>query len=212
MNQTLFNTLKQLYTLRKVQIGEYEQIQKNGMRFQIHVYQIEGIGRLAIVSAKGMLGLMKMETFILSPYEKDAPLFSMDKISVKGVQDTFLAEFYDTRLQETDLSALDSVSAKYDDVASYAASPRWYDSILLPATAHKRGKKMAETYEIMAEEYLMAYIKVLNEAPECDPAVKGAKEKEYAHGLVINGGPAIDSFKKLIGEERAAELFEKYLF
>ena len=116
MNQTLFNTLKQLYTLRKVQIGEYEQIQKNGMRFQIHVYQIEGIGRLAIVSAKGMLGLMKMETFILSPYEKDAPLFSMDKISVKGVQDTFLAEFYDTRLQETDLSALDSVSAKYDDV------------------------------------------------------------------------------------------------
>ena len=55
---------------------------------------------------------------------------------------------------------------------------------------------MAETYEIMAEEYLMAYIQVLNEAPECDPAAKTAKEKAYARGLIENGGPAIDQLKK----------------
>jgi len=211
MNQTLFSTLKQLYTLRKVSVGDYETIDKNGMHFQIRVYRIEGIGKLAVVSMKAMLGLMKMETMILSPYEKDAPIFSMDKIAAMG-RDTFLAEFYDTRLQETDLSALDQVSEKYEDVTSYVPEARWYDSIRLPATVHKRGKGMADTYEIMAEDYLMAFIEVLNEAPECDTEAKKAKVKAYAHGLVINGGPAIDQFKKILGGQKAAELFEKYIF
>lgn len=212
MNQTLFTTLKQLYTIRKVPIGDYARIDKNGFQYRIHVYQIEGIGRLSLISTKALLGMMKMETLILSPYEKDAPIFSMDKISVSGVQDTFLAEFYDTRLQETDLSALARVGEKYEDVASYTPESRWYDSIRLPESVYKRGKKMAETYEIMAEEYLMAYIQVLNEAPECDPAAKTAKEKAYARGLIENGGPAIDQLKKQLGEAEAAELFEKYLF
>lgn len=211
MNQSLFSTLRQLYTLRKVRLGEFETIEKNGLQFRIHVYRIDEIGNLSIVFMKGMMGLMKMETLILSPYEKDAPIFSMDRISAAG-NDTFLAEFYDTRLQETDLSALDEVSEKYEDVDSYVPEPRWYDDIRLPATVHKRGKGMADTYEVMAEDFLMAFIRVLNEAPECDPAVKKAKVKEYAHGLVVNGGPAIDQFKKLLGEEKAAELFEKYLF
>ena len=41
---------------------------------------------------------------------------------------------------------------------------------------------------------------------------KTAKEKDYARGLIENGGPAIDQVKKILGETGSAELFEKYLF
>ena len=65
--------------------------------------------------------------------------------------------------------------------------------------------------EITAD-YLAAYLKNAEHAPEADPAVKKAKTKAYVDGLFSNGGPAVDQFKKLFGAETARDIFEGYVF
>lgn len=49
-------------------------------------------------------------------------------------------------------------------------------------------------------------------AVPCDRAEKQAKVRDYTNGLLTNGGPATDQFRKLFGEEVTVELFTKYIF
>ena len=41
---------------------------------------------------------------------------------------------------------------------------------------------------------------------------KRQKTENYVSGLIKNGGPSTDVFKKKFGAEKTAELFEKVLF
>ena len=60
--------------------------------------------------------------------------------------------------------------------------------------------------------YFAAYRENLRRADTVDPAAKRAKTADYVDGLFSNGGPAVDQFKTLFGEETAREIFEKYVF
>ena len=61
-------------------------------------------------------------------------------------------------------------------------------------------------------EYLAAYLEDAAEADYCEPAGKKEKASVYVEGLLTNGGPSTDVFKKGIGDEKTAELFRNILF
>jgi hypothetical protein len=48
--------------------------------------------------------------------------------------------------------------------------------------------------------------------PVADRAAKQAKASYYVNGLLSRGGPSTDVFKKSLGEETTAKLFETVLF
>ena len=161
-----------------------------------------------------MLGLMKMESFILTAETRDLPLFSGDFIKAMA-KCTLLEEFYDTMLEpmeESDKAVFREVKAKYADLPLYSTEPHWYDSIRYDFTLGATGKRLKNMKETITADYLAAYLKHAAHAPETDPSQKKAKTKAYVDGLFANGGPAVNQFKKLFGEPAAREIFEKFVF
>jgi len=89
----------------------------------------------------------------------------------------------------------------------------WYDSIKLSQSLSKKGKK-AHTpgFDTTAIHYLTKYLETTQTAAACQAVPKREKASVYVEGLLKNGGPSTDVFKKGIGAEKTAELFRRILF
>ena len=64
----------------------------------------------------------------------------------------------------------------------------------------------------MAEEYGEKYYELLQNCETIDPEVKKEKNAEFSGSLFNNGGPAVNQFKKMIGEEKTEEFLKRYMF
>ena len=192
--------------------GEYAKQKVSGMHFTIRRFYAEGLGSVSSMVASGFFGLMKMDTLIITPTEKDMPLFSYDRVHAMG-NDTLIFELYDTLLGETDLSALHAVKDQAAQLPEHDLGAHWYDSIKLPVSLSKKGKKaQTPAFNNCTMQYLEAFLAVSKNAVPCEAAPKREKASVYVEGLLTNGGPSTDVFKKGIGDEKTAQLFRKILF
>ena len=90
----------------------------------------------------------------------------------------------------------------------------WYISIKLEESVSVKGKVKTdkEFFDKYALEHFQAYINTVNGGADVDSELKKEKASVYVEGLLKNGGPSTDVFKKALGEESTAELFRNYLF
>jgi len=93
----VLETLKQHYEVIEKDIGSDAKLDKGLMHFTVRSFDIAGIGNLCLLNMRGMLGLMKMETVVISSFTKDVPLLNIDTVSAMG-NTTRIAELYDTRI------------------------------------------------------------------------------------------------------------------
>ncbi len=209
------DALKKNWTLRREELGADARLSGKGMTFTTEAYTVEGVGHLCIMNMKAMLGLMKMETVVLSTLDRDMPLFNLDWVGVFGKQ-TQIAELYDTQLQPFPAEKLAVFQALKDRDGDLpeppAAGEHWYDAILYPCSYHKAGRKLSERFNAAAEGYLRAFAAMIPEAPECDGAEKGAKVRAFAETLVEKSGPAVDTVTKLFGAETARRLILGHMY
>ena len=196
-------------------LGEAAQTRRmkvSGMTFDIAAYKVEGLGHVSSMVATGFFGLMKMDTLIITPTAVDMPLFSYDRVLAMG-NDTLIFELYDTLLDKADLTALEQVKAEANDLPDHDLGAHWYDSIKLAVSLSKKGKKNhTPAFDMTALAYLDAYLAACKAAAPADEASKREKASVYVEGLLKNGGPSTDVFKKGIGDEKTAQLFRKTLF
>ena len=214
MQEVIISGLQSLYGLEPIVGNPYAKIDKSGMHFKITTYAVKGFGHLSVIDMKAMLGLMKMESVILNAETRDLPLYSGDLIRVAG-KCTVLQEFYNTMIDpmsEDAKAPYRKVREKYRNLPPYVTGPHWYDDIRYDFTLGASGKGLAEKEGQITKDYFDAYLENVARSAACDPAEKRAKTAAYVDGLFKNGGPAVDQFKKLIGEEAAREVFEKYVF
>ena len=61
-------------------------------------------------------------------------------------------------------------------------------------------------------QYMNAFLADARLAAPCQADAKREKASVYVEGLLSNGGPSTDVFKKSIGEEKTAQLFREVLF
>ena len=211
MTDTLLGILRETYSLRETDAGEYASLKVNGMRFSIKAYYAEGLGHVSVMKAKGFFGLMKMDTLMIVPQEKDLPLYSYDRIFAMG-NDTLIVELYDTLTEPLDLSSLDGVKAGFTHLPERDPGEHWYDGIKLPQSLSKKGKK-AQTTDLNAltEAHFKAFLHTPANAVS-DKAKKQELSAGYVNGLLTNGGPSTDVFKKELGAEKTADLFHRVLF
>ena len=211
ISTTLLRVIANSYPLTPVSTGEFAKLKVNGMKFAIQAYYAEGLGHISIMQANGFLGLMKMDTLMIVPTERDLPLYSYDRIYAMG-NDTLIVELYNTLTQPLDLSLMSHIKAKFRHLEERDPGVHWYDSIKLPESISKKGKKAdRDDIDALAAEHFSAYLNA--------PAKKVAdteKKKElsakYVEGLLREGGPSTDVFKKGLGEEKTAKLFKTVLF
>lgn len=210
--EKLMHLISRSLSLQEQQTGEFSTLKVKGMTFTIRSFAAEGFGHVSTMSASGFLGLMKMDTLILNPFEKDMPLLSYDRIRAMG-KDSLYLELYNTMLGETDLSALDGIAETYKALPSFDPGSHWYDPIKLPQSLFKRGKKQhTAAFSEAAEAFLAGYLLLCREAPGCDREEKKEKAAAYSGGLLANGGPAADVFIGKFGREKTGEFFRNILF
>ena len=208
MTEKLLLMIAEKYPITPIDGACVDDLKVSGMKFNIRAYHAEGLGHVSVMTAKGFFGLMKMDTLIVNPTEVDLPLYSYDRIFAMG-NDTLIVELYDT-LSRGDFS-IEDVKAKYSSLTERDPGEHWYDSIKLPESISKKGKK-ADTPALsrLTTEHLVAYLDAAR--PTDNPEVKKEKATLYVEGLLSKGGPSTDAFKKTIGDEKTAELFRNILF
>lgn len=207
----MLEILNKAFTLKEIDTGEFAKVKVKGMNFVIKQYYAEGLGNVSVMKA-GFLGLMKMDTLIINPLERDMPLYSYDRVFAMG-NDTLILELYNTLLGESDLKEIKEVNQKYVKLPDHDLGEHWYDNIKLSDSTSKKGKKKdTPGFNELSEEYFKAYIEAAKKAPLCDAAVKKEKASVYVEGLLKNGGPSTDIFMKNYGREKTEYLFRNILF
>lgn len=213
MVEKIIEEIAKCSPLTEKSVGEFARFKARGMTFSCFAYAAEGLGHVSVMTAKGFFGLMKMDTFVICPEQKDLPLFSYDRIYAMG-NDTLIMELYDTCVQPiTDVSKVETVKQKYarlpERVIKDGAKEYWYDDIRLPQSIAKKGKKK-HNFDAFVEEYLQAYLQT--DAPSCAREEKVKKTAYYVEGLLSHGGAATDVLKEELGEEKTATLLRSVLF
>lgn len=206
--------LEKDFTVRPEDVGTDKRLSKNGMTFDTQSYEVEGLGHLCVLSMKAMLGLMKMETVVLSTFEKDVPLINLDWVSAFG-KETQLCELYDTQIlpyPQDKLAEFEQIREIDSDIEDYVSGPAWYDDILYPCSYRKTGKKISQRLSSAAEKYMDTLVAQLRTAENCDHDIKKAKISGFANTLVRKGGPAVNQFTKLFGKETAERLILGHMY
>ncbi len=211
MKETILNELKKRYTLEKRDMGDMKNIHKGMYNFDCEAYTVKDIGNLFFIEMKALFGLMKMETTVLTPVNKDLSFCNFDIIKAMG-NETHMFEMYRSAIKDTDLSAFNAIKEKYSDLENYETEKRWYDDCRLESSICKKGKKISEKAEAMLKECLDLYLELLDKAEDCDPEAKKEKTKEYVDRLLSEGGAAVDSMNKIIGKEKTAKLVREFMY
>lgn len=211
MTEQLLKKIAMRYTLTPLDVGEMSALRAGGMTFSVCAYAAEGLGHVSVMRAKGFFGLMKMDTLIIHPTRRDLPLYSYDRIFAAG-NDTLIVELYDTTVVPFDQSAMQAVAKDYDDLSERDPGEHWYDSIKLSASLSKKGKKkQTPRVDALTLAHFDAYMDA--DAPAVtDESAKHEKTRAYVDGLLAQGGPSTDVFKRTLGEDKTKELFYRVLF
>lgn len=211
--QQILDKVNGEFPLEEKNTGEYANMKAKGMKFQIKQYEAKGLGNVSVMEAKGFFGLMQMDTLIINPLEKDLPLFSYDRVWAMG-NDTLIIELYDTFLEKQDFSDLEVWKEENKNLPEHDLGKHWYDSIKLAESVSKKGKKEhSKAFEQFTEVYFDKFMS--NKAAKItvgDTKAKAEKASVYVEGLLSNGGPSTDVFKKEFGDVKTAQLFRKILF
>ena len=210
MTERLLSIIGKRFPLSEKDVGGFRVLKANGMKFTVRAYEAKGLGHVSVMRAKGFFGLMKMDTLIVNPTALDLSLLSYDRILAMG-NDTLIVELYDTVVDDCPTETLQSVNETYQDLPERDPGTHWYDGIKLKESFSKKGKKLTDRFNAYTEAYMKAYLE-LPSKPVMDPEKKREKTNAYVEGLLKNGGPSTDVFKKALGEEKTTELFRFVLF
>jgi len=209
MNGSVVDLFAQRGKLVAKDVSPWQTFSGKGMKYQLQSYDWDDCACVSYLSMRAFLGLMKMETLICTPYTKDLPIYSYDKLIAFGKR-SLLLEVYDTQVEPVDLSSMDAVKDSYKDLKDKQPKPAWYDSLRLSPSTFKEGKE--ERLAQLATAMTTAYLDLFATAREVDRAVKTERNRTYVEGLISNGGPAINAVRGMIGDEAAETLFRRFLF
>ena len=215
MTNKILDLVKQRYTLEEKNVGEFKTFKAKGMTFNCEAYEVQGLGHVSVMRAKGFFGLMQMDTVVIAPEKRDLPLLSYDRIVAAG-NDTLIVELYDTMGEEkADLTSVKSIKNKHANLPERFAEgeepKHWYDDIRLPETTSKKGKKKHRNeFDSYAIEYIHSYLSL--DANECNVEDKKKRTNLYVDGLLTQGGPATDVFKEEFGFDKTSDILKTVLF
>lgn len=210
MTNKILDILKTRFTLTPIDAGDMATLKASGMTFKVEAYVAEGLGHVSVMRAKGFFGLMKMDTLIINPTELDLPLYSYDRILAMG-NDTLIVELYDTLVGNYSENGMKAVKEEFASLPERDPGEHWYDSIKLPSSISKKGKKITSELDKMTLEHFKSYLSS-SDIPVEDTESKKEKAAVYVNGLLEKGGPSTDVFKKQLGIEKTTKLFREILF
>ena len=211
MIQRMLEEIKSKYACKTQDTGVFENVYIDGAKFHICAYNMKGLGRVATVQMKRLIGLWEMQSLIITPHEKDMPIYYYNCHREKGKY-MYRVEMFDTQMDPVEVSLLEAVVEKHAQLEDVPQNERWYDTMKLSANAVKTAKKK-EALSDMAWEHFSAYMQLLEEAKECKPVEKKKKAKAFVDKLCKESGIAIiEIFIGNYGDKVTEKLANEVLF
>ena len=212
--------LSKQFDVKELDAGQYSEIRVYGlMKFNVRQYHIEEIGNLSVMTTN--MGFMQMASFVITPFERNLPLLSMDYMYFPGKRKTY-TEVYDLVADKTASEyqqVLSVMNGLYETGKPLADMPRgelpWYDD-LLTVKLYKSGsvKQDPEIHTLFCDA-VKRYADAagsLSPLSDDERAVKKQITQEYSDNLIEKGGVSTDVFKKALGPETTKDFFDRVFF
>ena len=210
--------LKKDYELKEIDVGDLEEIPIMDDVYKVKQYEIVGVGNLLVMKSSKP-GQMQMDTFTLTPYLKNLPLFTTDYMYI-GEKRMFLNEIYNLVDYQDDLykgfidkfAENSSITEDLDDMPMQEC---WYDDIR-PVLVAKEATP--EDDDLIVRQFLAnleTFIEMEKASPKLDKQALQAKwecNHEYARRLVDDGGVSTERFVESIGDEKTKEFYFSIFF
>lgn len=192
------------YTLRYQNAGEF----CTG-NMKVSSYRVEGRGAVTLVRVSGPLGKLT-EAGIFVPEEKDAPVFMMDRVKTIG-KDAMSLNILEANLTKLYYRQFLNVSEDYGKIPDAEVPEGWYAKSLIQGSTAKNIQGHPEA-ESMLEDYIAAFMKVLEFAEPCAKEAKGEKIREIRENFLSDDSQSVRYVMKALGEEKGKRFFSEVLF
>lgn len=210
--------LRRHYRVTELDTGSLKNFEVAGRYHEVRQYEIEGVGNL-LVMTNPREGAMQMDTFTVTPYYKNLPLFTTDYMYFEDKR-MFLNEIYDlvefkdkTYLEYIDRFADNCGAVK--DLENMPMKECWYDGIR-PVFVGKVAAPSDDDriYDLFIKN-LETFIEMEHDLPYLPPEKRLGKWQrnfDYARALVEDGGVSTDLFVKSLGAEETKRFFYSVFF
>ena len=210
--------LKQEYELVQIDVGDLEEFTVQGRVHRVKQYEIKNVGNL-LVMTNPLRGHMQMDTFTLTPYYKNLPLFTTDYIYMEDRR-MFLNEIYSLVEYQDDvylsyIKRFKENSYITEHLPDMPVKACWYDSIR-PVLVAKQA--LPENDDLIISQFtanLETFIEMEKASPFLDDSAYKAKWEhnyEYARRLVDDGGVSTNLFVESLGADRTKRFFYSVFF
>ena len=222
MNETIdkgMAIVRENYNVKELDAGEYKDMRFYGiMKFHVDQYEVETLGNLSVMTAD--MGFMQMVSFLITPYEKNLPVCTLDYMYIFGTRKSY-TEFYNlagdangSDYQTVNAELLKMVG-RYSDIEELKVDPHWYD-VYLDAVMHKQlsSSEDARNQDMFCDA-LRTYLEASKNAEAASPEVQKIqleKTQNYCDGLIEKGGVSTDVFKQALGEDKTHDFFDRVFF
>ena len=211
--------LSKYAAVKETDPGEYKQIKMYGvMKFDVSQYDVEEIGNLSVM--KTNMGFMQMVSFVITPYEKNMPMLSMDFMYILGKRKAYV-EYYDlvadkkTPEYREVIDTLRKFEGRYINAEDIETKPAWYDKYLTIALHKAYSHDDDEDVQRLFSEAVRYYMEAAENVEKLSPEERERKlaiTQKYCDDLVRQGGVSTDVFKKSLGEKKTKDFFNKVMF
>ena len=210
--------LRRDYELIESDIGELERFTVDSRVHAVRRFEVKGVGNLVCMTNPEP-GAMQMDSFVLTPYCKNLPLFTSDYMYF-GEKRGMLNEIYSLVAYEDELytSYIERFAEncrRYEYLPEMPLRPCWYDSIRPVVIARSTGPEDDDAIFELFMSNLEIFIEMEKASPRLEGgALKAKWEKNYgyARALVEDGGVSTELFVKSLGEEKTKEFFYSVFF
>ena len=216
--ETALEELHAHYTVTQRDPGEYGELKLFGlMKFKVDQYDAEELGNVSVMRVN--MGLMQMASVVVTPRDKNLPLFSADYLYMLSNRKAYL-EFYDVVKEKDELygelmESLVNVQDKYTYLDDFEPAEAWYDDLMTVATFKSATWNYDTSLLHLFAENMHVYLEHGNAVPTLSAEERQEKlalTAAYTDGLIEKGGVSTDIFKKQLGYEETKNFFDKVFF
>ena len=210
--------LRQYYRVTEIDTGALENFVVAGRFHAVRQYEIEGVGNL-LVMTNPKEGPMQMDTFTITPYYKNLPLFTTDYMYFEDKR-MFLNEIYDL-VEEQDglyreyIGRFAENCASVTDLENMPMKKCWYDSIRPVVAAKIASPEEDDRIFDLFRKNLSTFIEMEQKTPllpQDKRTGKWQKNYDYARALVEDGGVSTDLFVQSLGADETKRFFYSVFF
>lgn len=206
MIDPILKKLNSLYTLNEL---SKQNIKLAKTSFSIQQFNASGLGNVAVLQSKKFFGLIKTETIIINPFERDIPLLTY-KRTCGLFKDVLRCEMLDTRVENgvvpEYIKKLNEYKGKYD----INIKPSWNKDILFKENIYKKTINR-NLLDSITTNFFNAYLRWSIQVGVYDKHLRKAKAKAYTEDLLRNGNHEIDVIVREKGREYTQELYRNVI-